>query len=139
VTLVLVRHAWAGSAETWDGDDRKRPLDERGHRQALGLVELLEQYPISRIISSPYCRCIQSVEPLAASRGLPIEPREELAEERQELDGPALLRALAGTDAVLCTHGGSPWEELAGGEYAKGAVLVLGEDGSVVRALPPPA
>jgi phosphohistidine phosphatase SixA len=137
VTLVLVRHAWAGSRKKWEGDDRRRPLDERGHRQALALVELVEPYPFSRILSSPYLRCIQTVEPLAAARGIPVEPREELAEERQEIDGPALLRALEGADAVLCTHGGSPWAELAGGDYRKGAVLLLGEDGSVVRALPP--
>ena len=139
MTVILLRHAWAGSAEQWEGDDRERPLDERGHRQALALVELLDAYPISRILSSPYRRCVQTVEPLAATRGLELEPRQELAEERQAADGPALLHVLVHEDAVLCTHGGSPWEDLAGGEYEKGAALVLDSSGRVLRSLPPPA
>ena len=32
--LLLVRHAWAGDRNKWEGDDRVRPLDERGRSDA---------------------------------------------------------------------------------------------------------
>jgi 8-oxo-dGTP diphosphatase len=41
VTLVLVRHGSAGDADTWEGDDRLRPLDGKGRKQAARLVEVL--------------------------------------------------------------------------------------------------
>src|SRR6185436_5719102 len=90
VTLFLVRHASAGHRASWEGEQRIRPLDERGRRQALALVDLLEGEPIERILSSPAFRCVQTVEPLAAARGLEIELRDELTEERQADDGAAL-------------------------------------------------
>jgi 8-oxo-(d)GTP phosphatase len=34
VRLVLVRHASAGDRPEWEGDDRLRPLDKRGRKQA---------------------------------------------------------------------------------------------------------
>jgi 8-oxo-dGTP diphosphatase len=123
--IVLVRHAWAGERADWVGDDRLRPLDDRGHLQALELVELLAPYLADRIVSSPFLRCTQTVEPLAAARGLPVEPSEELAEERQERDGVAFLRSLAGRDAIVCTHGGAPWRALVGGTYRKGWAVPL--------------
>lgn len=138
MTVVLVRHASAGDRSAWRGGDRVRPLDERGHRQALALVDTLAPYRVDRILSSPYLRCIQTVEPLAAARGVAIEPREELAEERQAADGLALVRSLDGEDAVVCTHGGLPWDALAD-KYKKGSALVLGDDGAVERYLRPPA
>lgn len=106
MTLVLVRHARAGSRSDWEGDDRLRPLDEKGLRQAERLVELLASFPVSRIVSSPYLRCLQTVEPLAEARGLAVEPCEELGEELQWERGVELLRGLAAADAVACGHGG---------------------------------
>lgn len=138
MTTLLVRHAEAGDRSTWRGDDRVRPLDERGHRQALALVDELAPYRVDRILSSPYLRCIQTVEPLSAARGIPIEPRDELGEQRQEADGLVVVRALDDEAAVVCTHGGLPWDSLADA-YKKGSVLVLGKDGAVECYLPPPA
>ena len=90
--MLLVRHAWAGSRDDWEGDDRERPLDERGVEQARELVERLAPFTITRILSSPYRRCVETVEPLARARGLEIEQRPELGEERQMTDGIALVR-----------------------------------------------
>jgi 8-oxo-(d)GTP phosphatase len=128
VLMLLLRHAWAGHKETWVGDDdRDRPLDERGRAQAEELVERLAPYTIEAIYTSPYRRCVQTVEPLAAALDLAIEKREELSEELQDSEGAELVRVLAGRDVVVCGHGGleravqdppDPWE--------KGAVLVIG-------------
>jgi len=106
MTLVVVRHGSAGDPDEWDGDDRLRPLDKKGRKQAARLVDVLAGSRIERIVSSPYLRCIQTVEPLARARGLAIEGVVELAE-HQFTDGPAFLAALLADDhAVACVHGG---------------------------------
>lgn len=138
--LLLVRHASAGDRARWHGDDRLRPLDPRGHRQAAGLVEALAAYPVARILSSPYLRCVLTVEPLAAARGLPIETRRELAETNQDTEALPLIRSLVGEAALLCTHGGV--EGLLGADgvrYKKGETLVLDAGLAVVEAIPPPS
>ena len=69
VTLVVVRHGSAGDRDEWDDDDRLRPLDKKGRKQAARLVDVLAGSRIERIVSSPYLRCVQTVEPLARARG----------------------------------------------------------------------
>jgi phosphohistidine phosphatase SixA len=138
--LLLVRHASAGNRSEWVGDDRARPLDKRGRRQAAGLVDLLAGRPVERILSSPARRCLETVEPLAAARSLPVETRDELAEERQSTEGAELVRSLAGTDAVVCGHGGLERAALPDPpRWRKGAVFVVGPGLEVLESPPPPA
>lgn len=139
MSVLLVRHAWAGKRKEWDGDDLLRPLDERGRRQARALVDLLSEFDVDRIVSSPARRCRQTVEPLAVARGLKVEERVELSEEHQEEDGRELLEQLAGEPVVLATHGGRPWSALAEPHrYEKGATVVLGAGLTAVRYVPAP-
>ena len=128
MSLILVRHARAGSRNGWEGDDRLRPLDGRGREQADRLPQLLAGLEIRRIVSSPYLRCVQTVEPLARERELPIEEAPELAEEHQHDEGPALLAALLPRDAVACVHGGI--DEALGFDrrFRKGAVWIFRDD-----------
>ena len=125
MSLVLVRHAKAGDRSTWEGDDRLRPLDPKGEKQAAELPSLLEGVSIGRIVSSPALRCIQTVEPLAAARGLTVEPAPELGEERQWADGPAFLEALLADDAVACVHGGIEGALGFDERFRKGAVWLF--------------
>ncbi|HJU81399.1 MAG TPA: NUDIX hydrolase [Acidimicrobiia bacterium] len=104
-TLFLVRHGVAGSRSDWKKDDRLRPLSNRGEKQALGLARTLAIHPIDRILTSPYLRCRQTVKPLADKLGIEIEEREELAEGEGFKGARDLCRELAGTNAVLCSHG----------------------------------
>jgi 8-oxo-(d)GTP phosphatase len=124
--LLLVRHARAGDRTTWERDDRERPVDDRGVEQSRRLVELLEPFVVDEILSSPYLRCVQTVELLAEARGLSIELRPELGEERQMTEGIALVRVLAGRDVVVCGHGGLEYAVPLAPRFKKGAVLVLG-------------
>jgi 8-oxo-dGTP diphosphatase len=124
--LLLVRHASAGDRDAWEGDDRERPLDERGRKQAVELVERVRPYPIEAILSSPARRCVETVEPLAHARGLEIEQRAELSEERQGTDGTGLVRSLAGRNVVVCGHGGLERALPDAPTWKKGAVLVVG-------------
>jgi phosphohistidine phosphatase SixA len=126
--VLLVRHGRAGDRREWDGDDRLRPLDAKGRRQAQGLVDLLAGYQIDRVLSSPYVRCTQTVAPLAAARGLEVEEAAELAEGSRKGDVLSLLRPLAAEGVVLCTHG-DVVEELVGEELPKGSTEVLEREG----------
>jgi broad specificity phosphatase PhoE len=132
MTLLLIRHASAGDRDEWVGDDLPRPLDARGRSQASRLPELLGDYEIARVLSSPAVRCVQTVEPLARSRGLDIEVRQELGEERQGEAGAELVRSLVGEHAALCVHGGLS-DTIAGVSQKKGEVLVLDDEGKLVE------
>jgi 8-oxo-dGTP diphosphatase len=131
--LLAIRHARAGHRSQWQGDDRRRPLDARGRGQAEALVAALERFPVTRVLSSPYDRCVQTVEPLAAARGLEVEPRDELSEERQHTEGTELARRLAGEPVALCVHAGLA-EAAFGESQKKGETLVVDADGRVVSS-----
>jgi phosphohistidine phosphatase SixA len=121
MSVILLRHASAGDREQWQGDDRLRPLDERGREQALALAERLRAQGIERVYSSPYVRCTQTVAPL----GLEIVPDERLAEGAPLGATLELLRTAA--SAVACTHG-DVIEAVLGHSLKKGAGVVLDDD-----------
>jgi 8-oxo-(d)GTP phosphatase len=141
VTVLLVRHATAGKS-TSAPDDHLRPLDERGWEQAERLVDALAPYDVKRILTSPYVRCRQTVDPLAGALGLPVEELPGLAEGSTAENVLQLISSLDGATAVLCTHGDVVYE-LLGEESKKGStwVLEMAPDGGIARReyLPPPA
>src|SRR4051812_25290823 len=103
--LFLVRHVKAGSRSDWQGAHPLRPGSREGRIRADGITSLLVAQPITRILSSPSVRCVQSVEPLAAKLGIEVETVRALAEATSTSAGLKLLRSLADVDAVLCSHG----------------------------------
>lgn len=105
MTLWLVRHAHAGSRQSWDGDQDERPLSRRGRAEADAVARLLANRPIRRILSSRTTRCLQTVEPLAVKLGLTVEIEPALYEGTYTDEVLQLLEGLAGTAAVLCSHG----------------------------------
>ena len=105
MTVYLLRHARAGRRSAWKGDDELRPLSKVGRRQANGLVDVLADAEIELIVSSPYVRCVQSVEPLAKARGLEIDVADELREGGTLEGALRLFEKVAGHPTVLCTHG----------------------------------
>ena len=141
--ILLVRHAKAGDREKWDAPDDLRPLTPKGEAQAQALVDQLAGYEIDRVLSSPYLRCTQTVAPLAAARGLAVEPCDDLAEGEGHA-GIALARGLLGGAAytVLCSHGDVVEEVLDAlavrrEQYTrKGATWVLDEAGARHLAAP---
>ena len=138
--LLVVRHARAGHRRDWEGDDRLRPLDKQGRRQADGLPDLLARFEIVRIGSGTYRRCTQTVQSLSEQRGVPIDERRGLDEGSSAEETLAVLREF-GDDAVLCTQG-DVLENLFGEAGQKGATRVVElRDGQpvVLEYLPPPA
>lgn len=102
--VYLVRHAHAGNRSAWIGDDRDRPLSDKGRAQALLLAQRLAPLAPTAILSSPYLRCVQTLEPLAHALG-----HEVTHEVRLQEDSPLELSLAALEDApdgaVLCSHG----------------------------------
>ncbi len=135
--LLLLRHTSAGDREMWPGADRERPLDERGRADAEALVEQLAEFPIERILTSPYRRCLESVAPLARARGLELEVREELSEEQHFDEGVELVREVAGRDVVVCGHGGLDSVVVDAPKWKKGVVFVLGPSLELLDVLRP--
>jgi hypothetical protein len=127
--LLLLRHAWAGDRADYDGDDRERPLDARGRRQADLLPAHLASVGITApiLVSSPFERCRATLEPIARATDAVIRLDDDLAEIDPPLPsddgwpaaawlGARALRAIdtAGTDLsartryrwiVVCSHG----------------------------------
>ena len=147
----LVRHAQAGDKHAWAGPDVLRPLSGSGRREACGLVTQVRDYPVAKILSSPAVRCLQTVEPLAARRGLPVECAEVLGVDADPAGLLDLLLDPAAAEAVVCSHGeligtalkrlvgdhAGAWDELG---WPKGSTWVLEVAGGQVtrhRYLPP--
>jgi 8-oxo-dGTP diphosphatase len=104
-TIHLLRHATAGNRDNFNGDDRERPLTKKGKAQAKSIAESLREREIERIVTSPYKRCVQTVEPLAKMIGATIEISDALAEGPDIDAAYDLIHNLAGANAVLCSHG----------------------------------
>ncbi|MCE2532297.1 MAG: histidine phosphatase family protein [Acidimicrobiia bacterium] len=105
MTLYLIRHADAGKRDPYSPGDHLRGLSEDGQRQARRIADRLGDAGVTRVFSSPYPRCVETVEPLARRLGLEVEPEPLLAEGANGLRTYALMTDLAGADAVLCSHG----------------------------------
>lgn len=102
--VYLVRHAKAGSRDNWEGDDTLRPLSNAGRRQAELLADRFAAIPTTRLLSSPYVRCVETLQPTAARLGGEVEEIGELTEgEPWEPALDLIGRVAAGT--VLCSHG----------------------------------
>lgn len=104
MTRYLVRHTKAGKRSQWQGDDRLRPVTGSGRRQAEAIAAWLAPLAPVALLTSPYLRCRQSLEPLADTTGLPLTEEPALAE--GEAPESALdLIAAAAPGTVLCSHG----------------------------------
>jgi len=104
-TLFFLRHAAAGERATFDGIDAVRPITKKGKRQSAAIAESLRDRGIERIYTSPYTRCVQTVEVLAETIGAKVHEHDALAE-GPDIDGAYdLADELVGYNAVLCTHG----------------------------------
>jgi 8-oxo-dGTP diphosphatase len=102
--LYLVRHAKAGERRLWEGDDLHRPLSPKGWKQAELLASRLTALDVSTLHSSPYVRCVQTLEPLADRLDAKVEIDPRLSE---EVHYEPMLEMLAEVPdgAVMCSHG----------------------------------
>jgi broad specificity phosphatase PhoE len=78
VQLLLIRHALPLRSEPGQGSDVH--LSDEGVEQAGRLPEALKRFPLSRLVSSPQQRSIQTAQPVADALGLPVDVDDRLAE-----------------------------------------------------------
>lgn len=76
--VLLIRHALPLRSEHGEGSDPD--LSDEGLAQVKRLPDALSRFPISRVVSSPQRRAIQTAEPVAAARELPVEIDDRFAE-----------------------------------------------------------
>jgi 8-oxo-dGTP diphosphatase len=151
--LYLVRHAKAGERRLWDGDDVERPLSSKGRKQSALLAERLAGLGVTTLHSSPYRRCVETLEPLAAVLDRAIEIEHRLCEDEPFEPVLDLLTEL-GDGAVMSSHGDIIPATIAAlqrrgtelrtpPDWRKAAVWVLkrNKHGAIVHATawPPPA
>ena len=105
-TVHLIRHAKAKNRLAWEQPDDLRPLTKRGRREANAIARRLVEEPVARLVSSPFVRCVQTLEPLAVALDLPIETTDLLAEGAAGAPAAELLLTLAASASIAaCTHG----------------------------------
>jgi phosphohistidine phosphatase SixA/8-oxo-dGTP pyrophosphatase MutT (NUDIX family) len=108
--LVIVRHAKSRSRSTWPDADPLRPLNSRGRERAEALVPILAAYGVTRVVTSPSVRCLDTVLPYAVAAGHQPRLKAGLSEEgfAEQPDRALyhLTRLLErGNAAVVCSHG----------------------------------
>ena len=128
--MLLLRHASAGVRLSSPEIDRFRRLDDAGRVVARQLVWSLAGHEITRIVSSPLARCVESVVPIAESRHLSVESHWELEPDVPLDDLMTLLADLPET-SLVCTHR-EVFQLLLGWDVTceKGGAWVLERDGS---------
>jgi broad specificity phosphatase PhoE len=83
VQLLLVRHALPLRSEPGKGSDPDLSAD--GIEQAKRLPDALARFPITRLVSSPQRRAVQTAQPVADALGLGIDIDDRLAEYDRDL------------------------------------------------------
>lgn len=109
-TVMIVRHATAGSKARYKGDDRKRPLDKHGRAQAESLVGQLLSFGAGELFAADRVRCEQTLGPLAEELGVVIGNEPDLTEEAYADNRKAprqriLEIAASSVNPVICTQG----------------------------------
>jgi len=105
MTIYLVRHARAGSRQRWKKDDALRPLSKVGRVQAAGIARSMARRKVERVVSSPYLRCLETVDAIAAKRDLTIVTSDALGEGAPLSEALRAFEKVIDQETVLCTHG----------------------------------
>ena len=109
-TVVVARHGRARNRSAWKGDEDTRPLTTAGRVQAHSIVPILAAFGVEEVISSPWARCTQSVEPYVQASGADLLTAPQVTEAAARRDPSAVRRLIADllgsrrAATVLCTH-----------------------------------
>lgn len=81
--LLVIRHALPLRSEPGQGSDPD--LSPEGVEQANRLPDALKRFPITRLVSSPQRRALQTAQPVADALGMSIDVDDRLAEYDRDL------------------------------------------------------
>ena len=93
--MLLVRHGKAGKRSSWKKDDRLRPLDAHGRRQAEAIARVGALFVPRRVGAAPLVRCEQTVGPLARSLELKVTSAPRFSDAQFERRPERTVDALA--------------------------------------------
>jgi 2,3-bisphosphoglycerate-dependent phosphoglycerate mutase len=123
--VLLIRHCESL------GPAPEAPLSERGREQAQALADFLAAHSIDRVVSSPYLRARQTIEPFAARAGLEIGVDARLRERGVVHDPGGEWREIVRASFADLEHPAPGWEsarEAVGrGRAALDAALAAGD------------
>lgn len=111
--LIIVRHSKAVARKRWEGTDANRPIIPRGAAASFALNQELGCYAPQKLASSPWLRCMETLEPYAWHTGLEVEQLPALTEDAFAADPDAAWQCVrdviddlfaenAGTSAAKC-------------------------------------
>ncbi|MBQ1444636.1 MAG: NUDIX hydrolase [Renibacterium sp.] len=108
-SLLVLRHAKAKPRSSWSRAEGDRPLAATGQRQAAAVKRLLMAWWPSRVVSSPWARCVATISPYAKASNAKVKLVDALTEanhHRKPAKTGLALEALFDKrrDVVLCTH-----------------------------------
>lgn len=118
-TLLFLRHGTAEKREKWAWGEAARPITPQGAAEAFALTREIACYAPSRLFSSPWRRCLQTIAAYAAGASTDIEPLPQMTEDEAESNPQVTVAELeklmgsladeAATDpskacAALCLH-----------------------------------
>lgn len=106
VRLHLLRHAHAGDASEWIGDDDLRPLTKKGRGQCERLGAFLAANGVRPdvIVTSPKVRAQQTAEIVAATLGMTIKVDTRLGEGFGQRELWALLDETGAREPMFVGH-----------------------------------
>ena len=107
--LIVLRHAKAKPRSSWSKAEGERPLAATGTRQAQAVGRLLQAWKPSRVVTSPWLRCVATVAPYAKASGAKVKLVEALTEHRHHRSPRKTASAVEALfdkqrTVVVCTH-----------------------------------
>jgi phosphohistidine phosphatase len=102
----LLRHAHAGDAFDWIGDDELRPLTKKGRRQCERLGAFLDEHGVRPdvIVTSPLVRAQQTAELVAATLGMSVKKDQRLGSGFSKRELWALLDETGAREPMFVGH-----------------------------------
>ncbi|HST82608.1 MAG TPA: NUDIX hydrolase [Kineosporiaceae bacterium] len=110
--LLVLRHAKARSRAKWPGEEADRPLTGSGRRQADGVTGLIACWSPERILTSPWARCLETLQPYLEREGsdgvqpevVPLLSERGLRNNPDRISETVADLLAGGRSALLCTH-----------------------------------
>lgn len=106
--LIIVRHGKAVARKRWNGEDADRPIIPRGAAASFALNQELGCFAPQQLASSPWIRCMETLEPYAWHTGLEVTPLPALTEDAFAENPEAAWQCISEVIDDLCLGDDKP-------------------------------
>ncbi|RSX50853.1 NUDIX hydrolase [Bifidobacterium callimiconis] len=79
--FLLIRHGKAEGRKFWGGTDADRPITPLGSAAAYALTREIACFGVNRLVTSPWRRCVGTIQTFAWQTGLPVNMADDLTED----------------------------------------------------------